>query len=583
MASETTGESAQSQSELASITLTALKFADESAISLLPDDIVVVVGPNNSGKSATLRAIYAHLSGRDANENLRVLTAIEFQKIGDREQLIALISKDLGLPDNLPELPKRGARGARGTFHLHHVTQRWTLSDGIDGGIVFLFCEHLQLDSRLNGSDPVDSFDTMNESPGEALQYLLRDVQLERKISQYFKRAFGSDLLLNPVGSKLSLHCGDGHVREEFSDRAAPEYQKALKALAPVEKQGDGIRAFATVVLNSLANTRSVTLIDEPEAFLHPPQARTLGYMLAREFPKRRQAVIATHSGDVVRGLLEGDAGRIKILRLNRPETGPSRVLLLSNEEIQKVWRDPILYHSNILDGLFHERVIVCEADTDCRFYSAMLQAISEAQADARRPDFLFVHSGGKDRMPTVVNALRKVGVPVTVIADFDLLRSGGLLKQIVEYLGGSWASVQREADIVRSAIDERRPTHRSTDIKTQIETALKEVTEEVFPDRATTSIKNILKTASAWSIAKGSGRSFVPSGDATTAYGLLDQRLREFGLFVVPVGEVEMFYRPIGGHGTTWLNQVIQKPLKDDPDLDEAREFVRALAGITT
>jgi AAA domain, putative AbiEii toxin, Type IV TA system len=194
--------------------------------------------------------------------------------------------------------------------------------------------------------------------------------------------------------------------------------------MTSIEKQGDGMRAFATVVLNTLLNNRCLTLIDEPEAFLHPPQARTLGFMIAKEFPKNRQAVIATHSGDIVRGLLEGDPERIKVLQL-------------SNHEPQKVWNDPILYHSNILDGLFHEKVVVCEADTDCRFYSAILRSIHEHHPQTKLVDLLFLHCGGKDRIPTVNCALSKVGVPVTVVVDFDILNDGAKLKELVEFWRG--------------------------------------------------------------------------------------------------------------------------------------------------
>ena len=35
----------------------SITFSDNTTIQLAEDDVVVVVGPNNSGKSATLRAI----------------------------------------------------------------------------------------------------------------------------------------------------------------------------------------------------------------------------------------------------------------------------------------------------------------------------------------------------------------------------------------------------------------------------------------------------------------------------------------------------------------------------------------------
>ena len=52
----------------------------------------------------------------------------------------------------------------------------------------------------------------------------------------------------------------------------------------PLKRQGDGMRSFASVVLHLLATvTPSILMLDEPEAFLHPPQARLLGTSLLRK------------------------------------------------------------------------------------------------------------------------------------------------------------------------------------------------------------------------------------------------------------------------------------------------------------
>ena len=65
------------------------------------------------------------------------------------------------------------------------------------------------------------------------------------------------------------------------------------------------MRSYASVILHLLAPiTPSILLLDEPEAFLHPPQARLLGEIIAAERPSRAQLVVATHSPDVLHGLM---------------------------------------------------------------------------------------------------------------------------------------------------------------------------------------------------------------------------------------------------------------------------------------
>jgi hypothetical protein len=45
-------------------------------------------------------------------------------------------------------------------------------------------------------------------------------------------------------------------------------------------------------------------VIDEPEAFLHPPQARLIGSSLVQDRRDNRQLFIATHSADILSGVL---------------------------------------------------------------------------------------------------------------------------------------------------------------------------------------------------------------------------------------------------------------------------------------
>lgn len=52
-------------------------------------------------------------------------------------------------------------------------------------------------------------------------------------------------------------------------------------------------------------------------------------------------------------------------------------------------------------------------------------------------------------------------------------------------------------------------------------------------------------------------------------------------GLFMVPVGELEYFYRPLASnstHGTKWVNGVMEKDLANDRNMEEARKFVKEI-----
>jgi hypothetical protein len=58
---------------------------------------------------------------------------------------------------------------------------------------------------------------------------------------------------------------------------------------------------------------------------------------------------------------------------------------------------------SSVLSGVFHKRVMICEADADCMFYNAILDL--PAVKGELEPDVLFIHAAGKHRMAILAAA----------------------------------------------------------------------------------------------------------------------------------------------------------------------------------
>ena len=351
---------------------------------------------------------------------------------------------------------------------------------------------------------------------------------------------------------------------------------KILEKLDLLHLQGDGMRSFVGVLLNAFISSHSILLIDEPEAFLHPPQARLMRKMIARDLPPGRQLFITTHSGDFLKGLLDASKDNLKIIRIQRQET-LNKVSVLDSTGIKSIWSDSLLRHSNVLDGLFHSKVIICESDSDCRFYSAILLAIHEDNSSIS-PDFLFIHCGGKHRMPTVIKSLRKLDVDVRVIADFDVLNDKNPLRPIYEELGGTWTVIENDWKIVKYSIDKMRPEMEKDDLKANI-IAILDTCERIVPKGKVSEIEATLRKASAWSKAKEVGKLFVPSGDPTQAYERVQTELREKRLHIVEVGQLESFCRSVRNHGPKWVNDVMEKDLKNDKELENARNFIHLIS----
>jgi len=558
--------------------INSVTFSDGSTISLCDSDILVFVGPNNAGKSVALMNIMQ--KARDRNRQRPVVTDVGLSVAGTPDDLATWLDKN----------SRKIITGRSSTLYTRldasvqevHATNWWNHCDsGLHELAPFFFC-HLTTDARLKAADPAPNIKLTEAPLAHPIHHLQVDDLLESRISGFFRRAFGEDLILHRnAGSVVPLYCGMRPVPKENEDRVSYGYVLELEKLPALQDQGDGMRSFVGVLLHSLVVEHSVILIDEPEAFLHPPQARLLGQMLVKEAPLNRQLFLATHSGDFLKGLLDSNSDRVRIVRVQRKES-KNPIKELDNAGVKQVWGDPLLRYSNVLDGLFHSRVILCESDSDCRFYAAIRDAVDEGQDDDRREHIMFLHCGGKARMPIVIKALRNLDVPVTVVCDFDLLNGESPLSGVCSALNLDWAQqFKQDWSLVKRSIDQKKPELGSAEVKQQLQQLLNEVPDQgQFPDDAKRNIEGVLRRSSPWSHAKTQGKSFVPSGEAYAACDRLLTRLRESGLFLVPVGELESFCRSVGNHGPKWVNSVLERDLRQDPELEQARSFVRSLLG---
>src|SRR5262249_32288920 len=160
------------------------------------------------------------------------------------------------------------------------------------------------------------------------------------------------------VGQKPTLSVGEDELSRSF-------IENLLANATILEQQGDGMRSFASVLLYTLVSDNpSIQFLDEPEAFLHPPQARLLGEFIARERKSKSQLFIATHSTDVLEGLIAAGTENVRIVRIQR-DGSINRVKELSREKTSVIANDTLNRYSRVFDGIFYQHVVICESDAD--------------------------------------------------------------------------------------------------------------------------------------------------------------------------------------------------------------------------
>ncbi|MGR4877057.1 ATP-dependent nuclease [Pseudoxanthomonas sp. LARHCG66] len=542
--------------------LSRLEFSSGDEIELEAVDKVMLVGANNSGKSRTIREIVSKIQGGDEYNDLVVLRELVLEKKGTQEDLYSYVQR-FG--------HKTEAGFVVGDWQVNrNAIQYWNRSYLI-AGLSDGFVRNLDAASRLlicNLQMQIGDED----APSMPQHLLYRDDALMAKISGLFERAFGQGLVINYLGGQhIPIHVGDSPDRSKFPDRATKAYTNEIKKYPALHLQGDGMRSYAGILFQAVVSARDVICIDEPEAFLHPPQARKLGQTLSTE--AQGQLFVATHDSDILRGFLEGQKGKVRILRIRR-EGSVNWVYEASPDAIKKLWETPVLRFSGALDAMFHDQAILCEDDSDCRLFSSVADYMQETQQQTW-PDTAYVPTGGKAGMPLAAEILRAVGVPVKVVLDFDAISDGAFLEKLVKAVGGDWPAAKEHWHRVSSAVREGTPPTEAT-IKVQIRGLLDGVPADKLPKKQ--DVDDAYKSKSPWSGVKKYGLNGVPNGQARQECESLIDVLQKSGIYLVPSGEIESFCPTQGGHGPKFVTSVLTNVELNSSSLRDLREFTERI-----
>jgi ABC-type ATPase involved in cell division len=539
-------------------------------IDIAKNEIIIFVGSNNVGKSVALKNIYNSKKPADfIPTSFEVINSTTIQTEGDPDELRDFLLANYPDKKKIPGTILLGGNDKT----IEKLMDDWKTKDIYWLSRVFL--KFLTTDQRITYSNSVESLDFENYTPKHPLHWLYLDDQIEELVNKYFRQAFNCDVIVNRFGgNRIHLHVGNKPIVEAGEDRASTSYINKIRSMPPLSSQGDGMRSFVSIILEIASNDPSVLFIDEPESFLHPPQSRLLGKIIGI-LPTNRQMFIATHNSDFIKGVLDSNNENVKLIRITRDKVHniPN---VLNNKGIDLVWKDPILRHSPVIDGLFHKNVFVCESEGDCKFYSALMNAVFET--DSRFPeisDSLFIASHGKAKIPQVVNALKILGVPIYTITDFDVFNDTIPLKPITESHKGNWADIEPKWKLFKTEIEQQK---NQLNRQETLDALTKEIQKNKSPNLTSKEIdnlKDILKSSSPWSFAKANGLQFVPKGNAYNACLEVMDYLGEIGVFPLPIGELESFDKSIGGNKSKWIEEVLQKDLRTDSQLKEAREFI--------
>ncbi|MCM1975320.1 AAA family ATPase [Streptomyces sp. G1] len=546
-----------------SISITGVELNSGTRLDFPKAGVTAIVGPNNSGKSTLLRQIRMNAAQGSYSGGVREVTLVrrvQMEMDGTVDDAIAWLREH-----NVTSESPNGA-----VFHtpqmqgIHEGGVRQQLQSGLSTGIGDV--QHLLISygdawGRIRGAQPAEQRDYFSHPPTSHMHILQDRKDLFDELNGISLRVFRRPLTLDRLSKQVNLRVGDTGIPAPPVDNLTKEYMDSLASLPQLMEQGDGMKSLIGLLAPLVTSTYPIVIIDEPEAFLHPPQAAALGKILGEQAKLRGiQVILATHDRNLLSGLLESESD-ISIVRLDRSGDDVTSAHQLDVADLRTMWNDPVLRYSNVLDGLFHRLVVLAEGDRDCRFYAAALEVLaSEASLPFPSGDVLFVPSGGKAGMPRLARVLRSVNVPVAASPDLDVLNSREVIRSVVESLGGDWGDV--EQDYTQAT----QPFRQSRDQATigQVLSALSGIFSARGSEAFTAEVKKdfaaqIRSKESPWSALKDYGE-IAFKGQAAQAASRLLEKLDAIGVVAVRVGELEGFAPTLGvAKGPAWLPAALE------------------------
>jgi predicted ATP-dependent endonuclease of OLD family len=521
--------------------ITSLIFSNrqnnnQSEIAISIKKVTIIVGPNNSGKSTILRDIEKWFN----KSNMKILKDVVVSLSTKKNEYLEFEKDILEFKDG--DVSSKGVPLVKQhIFEENHTDPIWydfqQIKNEFDNQNISYFIDHffryfvIRLDGRSRfGLTQTKGFGIYRTShtASNHLSRLYINTNEQEKLSKIVFKEFGWNTYLSKSNTQTGSYIrillkkhADTQLLSTNSE-TAKKIAKSSEITVPLDEFSDGINCFIGICLSILSYPFRIVLIDEPEVYLHPPTAYSLGKNLSKwTIEKHRSLIVSTHSSDFLMGCLQSiSSDEISILRVTY-EDNIGTVKVLPNEEIVYYAKDPLLRSSDVINALFHKSAIITEGDDDKVIYHEANNKLVSSLERGIIEDTIFLNARGKPVVHRLVKSLRKIGVPTASIYDLDVLKE--------EKVHGKYKTLWK-AILVSSNVENSKLEYYEKERK-EIECA----------------IKNINKRR------KDNEQDFFKNLDVNKISNSLKQKicsllndLKDYGIFIVPVGELEQWLKYI-------------------------------------
>jgi len=494
---------------LSSISLNFTEISDP--LSIPTQGVTIFVGANNSGKSLVLKELELDFSSYTAIDK-KLLNDIQIVWPDQRqfdEYVDALAqNKPAGVSPEHIYVGRFNPNGRLETNtimkdHLINNIENRRESRWVSSQFLRFFLIRLDGRTRFDLTDDRPKGDLLGSSDN-ILMHLFKNDKDRARVRDIVFDAFGvyftiEQLSFADLRIRLSQVTPDDN-EQHWNDAARKFHGDALH----IKDASDGVQAFVGIVCAVLSGDYRAILIDEPEAFLHPPLARKLGYQLTSNLKAGGTLMASTHSPDFLMGCLQASSN-VRVVRLEY-SNGKSKGRIIDSDALTAFFKAPLLRSANVMSALFHDGVIVTESDNDRAFYAEIYYRLAEREKGY--PAILFVNAQNKQTIRDIIGPLRQFGVPAAAIVDLDILKDGG----------SNWTQWMNAAAVPQAShvgLGQQRAT-----------------ISKIFADNEIDM--------------NDGGISKLTKNDNAAASDLIDQ-MERYGIFPVRTGEVESWLSDLG------------------------------------
>ncbi|MCT2338041.1 ATP-dependent endonuclease [Corynebacterium sp. p3-SID1056] len=416
--------------DLSKPTIESILLKSNGEIRLQEDSILAVVGPNNSGKTHFLKQLRSVLFGGrtlgiNNDDGLIDSTRLRWPTNDPRKYLLDFAAQNFPKRESIfsLDLPFE-VYGSSGNISERDIEELAARGD-IFGPFVESFVRMDEPLSRISETER----QSMENLESALVRLKSQDVAY-KSVRQDFQFIFDEEIHFHPHNGKLNFFLGRPAVSmPSITEANSKEVYQFLENARTIDHQGLGMRNVVGLLLRLYTDSRSVILVDEPEAFLHPPQANRLGQVISQVcLHHKRQVICATHDRNLLSGLSKGEENQLVVQRLAFREARGSRYSSLTVDPVafSDIRGKSRIRFTPILESLFASVAILVENEKDALFFETALesrwQRLPSQGARALRDSLIFIPTNGNSNFPSTANLLKDLRSPTVVVGDLDLV-----------------------------------------------------------------------------------------------------------------------------------------------------------------